>query len=156
MILSVLDFVCWIYFFKISFRSVFGKETITRRFVFVEDFFLDESIQWNHSTCCNNICKCDRFPSLEDDEMKRTLCSFYQCLQKAVQRRVLSIRSSLRCGILFSGGLDSAVLAALMDQFYDKEREIELINVAFEVNGQFETPDRKTSVKALMLVVVIS
>lgn len=66
-----------------------------------------------------------------------------------------------KIGILFSGGLDSAILAAIADRCVPKDQSIDLINVAFErpVNKQklnhrsddgdsmtqkYDVPDRKT------------
>lgn len=65
-----------------------------------------------------------------------------------------------KVGILFSGGLDSAILAAIVDKYVPEEESIDLINVAFEkhvktqkVNDinekenttqKYDVPDRKT------------
>lgn len=62
-----------------------------------------------------------------------------------------------KIGILFSGGLDSAILAVIADQFVPGNEEIDLLNVAFEkiVNPNlnhtketntinYDVPDRKT------------
>lgn len=56
-------------------------------------------------------------------------------------------------GILFSGGLDSTVLALLADKYVPLDQPIDLYNVAFEnhsssVSG-FNVPDRKTGEKSL-------
>ncbi|XP_046734995.1 asparagine synthetase domain-containing protein CG17486 [Diprion similis] len=62
-----------------------------------------------------------------------------------------------KIGILFSGGLDSAILAVIANQFVPENEEIDLINVAFEkmknpnlnctkeaANINYDVPDRKT------------
>jgi hypothetical protein len=56
---------------------------------------------------------------------------------------------SARVAILFSGGVDSAVLAALADRCVDPAEDIDLINVAFEQrhlpdgdSTRFDVPDR--------------
>lgn len=66
-----------------------------------------------------------------------------------------------KIGILFSGGLDSAILAAIADKYVSESESIDLINVAFEkpvsnqkishTNGEkenviqkYDVPDRKT------------
>lgn len=51
-------------------------------------------------------------------------------------------------GVLFSGGVDCAVLARLAAQF-SQDRPIDLINVAFEKNDSYETPDRITGAATL-------
>lgn len=56
-------------------------------------------------------------------------------------------------GILFSGGLDSTVLALLADKYVPLDQPIDLYNVAFEnhsssVSG-FNVPDRKSGEKSL-------
>lgn len=47
-------------------------------------------------------------------------------------------------GILFSGGVDCAILAILADKFVEKDRPIDLLNVAFDEINNYETPDRET------------
>ncbi|XP_043484828.1 asparagine synthetase domain-containing protein 1 [Leptopilina heterotoma] len=64
-----------------------------------------------------------------------------------------------KIGILFSGGLDSSILAVLADNFVPKTESIDLINVAFEkVNKNpknqnlgeiYNVPDRKTGRQSL-------
>ena len=64
-----------------------------------------------------------------------------------------------KIAILFSGGLDSTVLAALTDRMWPKEESIDLLNVAFssaaELHkrhgnvGDFNVPDRLTGLQAL-------
>ncbi|XP_070531397.1 asparagine synthetase domain-containing protein 1 isoform X2 [Cardiocondyla obscurior] len=67
-----------------------------------------------------------------------------------------------KIGILFSGGLDSAILAAIADKYVPEDESIDLINVAFErpasknqntswansakenVTQKYDVPDRKT------------
>jgi hypothetical protein len=61
-----------------------------------------------------------------------------------------------RVAVLFSGGVDSAVLAALVDRCLDPEEEIDLINVAFEQKHlpesdptRFDVPDRISGLACL-------
>ena len=55
-----------------------------------------------------------------------------------------------RVGVLFSGGLDSAVIAALTRRLLPADQPIDLINVAFQqADGGFEVPDRVTGIVAL-------
>ncbi|XP_053599704.1 asparagine synthetase domain-containing protein CG17486 isoform X2 [Plodia interpunctella] len=54
-------------------------------------------------------------------------------------------------GILFSGGLDCSILAFMANKYLPEEQIIDLINVAFEKDGNstFEVPDRKTGKQSL-------
>ncbi|XP_012140960.1 asparagine synthetase domain-containing protein 1 [Megachile rotundata] len=72
-----------------------------------------------------------------------------------------------KVGILFSGGLDSAILALIADKYVVENEPIDLINVAFEklvntskksnennvkrsVEEQYDVPDRKTGKQTFM------
>ncbi|CAF0933394.1 unnamed protein product [Didymodactylos carnosus] len=60
-----------------------------------------------------------------------------------------------KLAILFSGGLDSSVLAAIADQFMPENEQIDLLNVAFypDLSNKTTTvppPDRQTGLQALM------
>ena len=59
-----------------------------------------------------------------------------------------------KLAILFSGGLDSTVLAALADRIWPMDEEIDLLNVAFQPmqsgkSEPFAVPDRLTGLQAL-------
>lgn len=56
-----------------------------------------------------------------------------------------------KVGVLFSGGVDSAVLAALVDRVLPVEEEIDLINVSFlkSSTSSAVAPDRQTGVACL-------
>lgn len=67
-----------------------------------------------------------------------------------------------KVGILFSGGLDSAILAIIADEYIPEGEEIDLLNVAFEKmtnpnsnhakkcdTVNYEVPDRKTGKQTL-------
>lgn len=70
---------------------------------------------------------------------------FAWILGESVRRRVLGVRGGVssqpRVGVLFSGGLDSTVLAALVAEALPVDEHIELINVAFDSTA----PDRLTA-----------
>lgn len=53
-----------------------------------------------------------------------------------------------RVGILFSGGIDSMIIAVLADKFVPTEEAIDLINVAFEQKLQAENPQNKKGRKS--------
>jgi len=61
-----------------------------------------------------------------------------------------------KVAILFSGGLDSSVLAALTDRVWPENESIDLLNVAFPLRTEnkltatkFDVPDRLTGLQAL-------
>ena len=56
----------------------------------------------------------------------------------------------VKLGILFSGGLDSTVIACIADKFVPKTDAIDLLNVAFERSKNFDVPDRKTGRMSLL------
>jgi len=70
--------------------------------------------------------------------------SLVEKLQKAVKVRLETRPVGSRVAVLFSGGLDSAVLAALADRVLAEDEPLDLINVAFAENA----PDRLTARKA--------
>lgn len=51
--------------------------------------------------------------------------------------------------VMFSGGIDSTMLAYLSDLHVPRDQPIDLLNVAFETSGGFDVPDRQTGRKAL-------
>ncbi|XP_017786570.1 PREDICTED: asparagine synthetase domain-containing protein CG17486 [Nicrophorus vespilloides] len=55
-----------------------------------------------------------------------------------------------RVGVLFSGGLDCTILALIVDEYLDESSPIDLLNVAFENPGGFDTPDRLTGRESWM------
>lgn len=80
----------------------------------------------------------------------------YNVLYESIRRRVTMVdKHDIRIGILFSGGLDSAVIAAMTDRILPLDKTIDLINVAFEnprflkhhkQNDPFNmVPDRQTA-----------
>lgn len=52
-------------------------------------------------------------------------------------------------GVLFSGGLDCAILSLLADKYTKKHRPIDLLNVAFNKANDYKTPDRQTGLQTL-------
>lgn len=71
--------------------------------------------------------------------------AFTQVLGAAVARRVIGVQGGHcgqpRVGLLFSGGLDSTMLAALVAETLPQREPVELLNVAFHK----EAPDRITA-----------
>lgn len=52
-------------------------------------------------------------------------------------------------GILFSGGVDCAILAVLSDKVIDKKYPIDLMNVSFDEENNYNSPDRQTGLETL-------
>lgn len=78
-------------------------------------------------------------------------------LTKSVEKRTTIIPKAckiceFKCdhakiAILFSGGIDSALLALLASNYVESDEPIDLLNVSFERpdnSGNFESPDRQT------------
>ena len=103
---------------------------------------------------------------LKKENVSQTVNNLEKVLNEAVRRRVkivpnyckkctkLRFDDTATCqhakvGILFSGGLDSAVLAVLAHNNLENNETIDLINVAFEKNGNdnYDVPDRKTGIQ---------
>jgi len=77
--------------------------------------------------------------------LEGTADGLLRVLDESVRRRVTTC-SDGRCGVLFSGGLDSTVLAALADRHVAPGEPIELLNVCFD-GGR--SPDRSTAVSSV-------
>ncbi|KLO13968.1 hypothetical protein SCHPADRAFT_920879 [Schizopora paradoxa] len=79
-------------------------------------------------------------PILDEDslpnEISEGVDAFIDCLHKSVDLRVSSIPSpraqGARLAVLFSGGVDSSILALMADRFVPTGESIDLLNVAFE------------------------
>lgn len=70
---------------------------------------------------------------------------FLQLLRASVEKRVKRLVSGQSVGVLFSGGIDSVLLAALLHQCIENpDQPIELINVTFldDSPQQSDSPDR--------------
>ena len=110
-----------------------------------------------------------------------TLGSFYSVLKQSVARRLKDLPATCKhcvsqsahkqkflaenkkcphakVGVLFSGGVDSAVLAALADQCLAQDEEVDLLNVAFEKQrsdakskgeSDYSVPDRINGLETL-------
>jgi len=105
----------------------------------------------------------------ENDQVMTAACqllgeeskSFVTILEDAVSRRVgqdsyycTNCRLADNCdnahiSIMFSGGIDSMMLAFLSDRCVPIEQAIDLLNVAFETSSGYNVPDRITGREAL-------
>jgi asparagine synthetase B (glutamine-hydrolysing) len=95
--------------------------------------------------------------------MKDVLSSTLKVLKQSLQRRLLNIPhvgdpNTAHVGILFSGGLDSVILAAITHFVLPESSSVELINVAFQNNrflrqqvqdfDEYAVPDRISGIVA--------
>lgn len=91
-----------------------------------------------------------------DDEVESASVALASVLKAAVGRRVstapapLDTPDAARVAILFSGGLDCAVISAFADAFVPPSEPIDLLNVVFENHRAsstsiFDAPDRRTA-----------
>ncbi|XP_054277014.1 asparagine synthetase domain-containing protein 1 isoform X2 [Macrosteles quadrilineatus] len=97
---------------------------------------------------------------LEHSEISYRVQNLLEVLTESVKCRVTThpevckncVRSCNHCSVavLFSGGLDSTILAILAHQFVPVNKPIDMYNVAFQQkNGSFEVPDRLTGQASL-------
>ena len=97
----------------------------------------------------------------ENPDFKRIL---FDLLLDSVRKRLVSIpkvENGSRIAILFSGGLDCSILAALVDKCIPSEESVDLINVAFENQrflrnhpgtAVFDVPDRISGRESLKCI----
>ena len=131
-----------------------------------------------NSPCLENSCKILEY-LIEDKDILERVNRLLKLLYKAVEVRIKKqpkfcrtciklvlekqdvICNHSKIGILFSGGLDSAILTLIADKYVSQHEPIDLINVAFEksintskkssannekqsMEDQYDVPDRKT------------
>ncbi|EFA07688.2 Asparagine synthetase domain-containing protein CG17486-like Protein [Tribolium castaneum] len=104
---------------------------------------------------------CDLFNFLFNSPFMNNILRLKELLQNSIKKRILAqpkfcqnCYKKYDCdhaitGILFSGGVDCAVLALLASTVIDPLRPIDLMNVAFEKGGCYDTPDRITGLSTL-------
>lgn len=87
-------------------------------------------------------------PPTIDLELKRVDCQrqIFDLLCRSVEKRVSSLGDLKSVRLLFSGGVDSLLLAVLMHKYARQDCEISLRNVSF---GEGESFDRKQALLAL-------
>ncbi|ETP45351.1 hypothetical protein F442_08231 [Phytophthora nicotianae P10297] len=97
---------------------------------------------------------CPELIAQQDAEtLQSSACALLLALSNAVGVRVRSIpststidgMSSVRVAVLFSGGLDSVVLAALSHFHAPKSEPIDLLTVCFDETSGFASPDRRAA-----------
>lgn len=117
-------------------------------------------LRLSNLTQTNRISNFEKF--LNDSTCMKNVLHLKQLLETAVEKRIITqpqfckscISLQTSCshaltGVLFSGGVDCAILALLADKYTDQHRPIDLINVAFDESQNYRTPDRLTGLQTL-------
>lgn len=149
-------------YLRYRWKTTISGSVLETRFEQEEEEWLDTPIAsaLNKQLPCDSEGQAERARQLETKESSQTVIKeFIAILNEAVRKRALSQnficrncvgRSREICthpnvAVLFSGGIDSTVLALLLNNHLDMHTSIDLLNVAFEQNA----PDRLTGLKAV-------
>lgn len=104
------------------------------------------------------VVSCQELQKLLESSVKERILNTPKLCRNCIKSRdTLEKCDHPKIGILFSGGIDCSILAALADKFVDKKLPIDLLNVAFEkVNHDpkkknleidWNVPDRITAIE---------
>ena len=107
---------------------------------------------WSHSLSGQKL---DFFPSQsiptplqmefkDVENMDEAVEGLRNLLSSSIRKRVCLRREGARVAILFSGGLDSTVIALMASEILPRHEQVDLLNVAFKSDA----PDRFTAIKA--------
>jgi len=126
------------------------KQTRVQHVTNPEDSILQQNDQLNmselllHQEFCKNVSNLIHY--LSQSVEKRTTINPKAC--KMCEFKC----DHAKIAILFSGGIDSAILALLASKYVESDEPIDLLNVSFERpanSGNFECPDRQTCLNTL-------
>ncbi|XP_050306344.1 asparagine synthetase domain-containing protein 1 [Anthonomus grandis grandis] len=130
----------------------FSENANLKALLGIEDMVKSKDYNGESTAIFDTLLNCDTW-------MEQVKC-LKRLLEKAISQRISAqpdfckncIKSKSFCthsttGILFSGGVDCAVLAALTDQYVDKNKPIDLLNVSFDEGNHYESPDRLTGLQ---------
>lgn len=91
---------------------------------------------------------------MQENDLEALSLQFKEFLSKSIKKRLVNIHGSIT--ILFSGGVDSLLLAALTASISHAELVLYCLNVAFSANDDFETvPDRITGRNAFQELICL-
>jgi asparagine synthetase B (glutamine-hydrolysing) len=129
-------------------------------------------LNYNTKICPQTTINSCLQPTIEEHEISlkafcekysKEIVSLLNHLDESVKLRIIHIpmplRGDARLGILFSGGLDCTILAAIAHKYIPLDEPIDLLNVSFEnprINSQrknddpYMVPDRKTARQGLL------
>lgn len=126
------------------------KQILTHHVTNPEDSILNKNDQLNMSTL------------LSHQEFSTNVTNLIDYLFQSVEKRATIIPKAckiceFKCdhakiAILFSGGIDSAILALMTSKYIESDEPIDLLNVSFERQsdpGNFDCPDRQTCLSTL-------
>ncbi|KAE8580122.1 hypothetical protein XENTR_v10024314 [Xenopus tropicalis] len=107
---------------------------------------IPEEFKKSHNISSQNKTAVEHLRMLATDQHKKNAQSLIKILSEAVKRRVLCLQrecnlmsnseKNANVAILFSGGIDSMILAVLADHHVPPEEPIDLLNVAFMMKEQ--------------------
>ncbi|XP_065216069.1 asparagine synthetase domain-containing protein 1-like [Planococcus citri] len=154
----------WSHFDKISWdlpATVVISDTTLDYFDFTPKWIESKTYDFFNAECSENSSHTmDNL--LDNPVILEQVSKLINLLTNSVQKRVTVRRNICRncapdqcsidhakVGVLFSGGIDSTILAYLADKFVPEEEPIDLMNVAFDQKGSFSVPDRKTGLLSL-------
>lgn len=141
-------------------RSLVHKATIFDGIVLssvVEgsDGFEEVSAEGIHKISLDDINKQVMFPYPKMTTISKTVSTintdytdvFINMMKESINKRLVHVGDTVT--VLFSGGVDSLLIAALLCVILGDDKVIELVNVAFSNDSNFDTvPDRQTGLLA--------
>lgn len=132
-----------------------GRQSSSREAVFTAEFHPYESIAVSKPPSQDSLpllvkdvydCGLPSSSGLLESPLDEAAAALLSALSNAVGVRVRSIPApqpgGARVGVLFSGGLDSVVLAALTHFHLPANEPVDLLTVCFDSGSRFQSPDR--------------
>ncbi|KAK9878572.1 hypothetical protein WA026_022642 [Henosepilachna vigintioctopunctata] len=127
----------------------------------LKEFIAPSEVDLSHQDILKNVSSSNVFTEVSFScNIANNLQELKHHLENAVQLKISTgvkfckdcVMEQIPCkhstvGVLFSGGIDSAILAHMANKFIEKDRSIDLLNVAFSKND-FNTPDRMSGLQS--------
>jgi asparagine synthetase B (glutamine-hydrolysing) len=124
--------------------------TMSQRLIQWKQEWLDQLFKFNREIMEQNY-----DAVIQSEEYAQALQTTYEIMKRSLKERTVTFDSSSPISVLFSGGLDSTAVAAMLHFVLDENVEIDLLNVAFEnprfvknnkVDDIYQVPDRITGI----------